>query len=59
MTTDQIVYLVFGCVIAVALVLDLGFLSKKNATISIGQALRQTFIWVLLALAFFIFMWVE
>ncbi len=59
MTTDQIVYLVFGCVIAVALILDLGFLSKKNATISIGQALRQTFIWVLLALAFFIFMWVE
>jgi tellurite resistance protein TerC len=59
MTTDQIVYLVFGCVIVIALTLDLGFLSKKNATISIGQALRQTFIWVLLALAFFIFMWVE
>ncbi len=59
MTTDQIVYLVFGCVIVIALILDLGFLSKKNATISIGQALRQTFIWVLLALAFFIFMWVE
>ena len=59
MTTDQIVYLVFGCVIVIALILDLGFLSKKNAVISIGQALRQTFIWVLLALAFFIFMWVE
>ena len=59
MTTDQIVYLVFGCVIVIALTLDLGFLSKKNATISNGQALRQTFIWVLLALAFFIFMWVE
>ncbi len=59
MTTDQIVYTVFGVVIATALVLDLGFLSKKNATISIKQALRQTFLWVLLALGFFIFMWVE
>jgi len=59
MTTDQIVYLVFGCVISIALVLDLGFLSKKNAVISIAQALRQTFLWVLLAFAFFIFMWIE
>lgn len=59
MTTDQIVYSVFGVVILTALVLDLGFLSKKNATISIKQALRQTFLWVLLALGFFIFMWIE
>jgi tellurite resistance protein TerC len=59
MTTDQLVYLVFGCVIAVALILDLGFLSKKNAVISITQALRQTFLWVMLAFAFFIFMWIE
>ena len=59
MSTDQIVYLVFGCVITIALVLDLGFLSKKNAVISIAQALRQTFLWVLLAFAFFIFMWIE
>jgi tellurite resistance protein TerC len=46
-------------VILIALILDLGFLSKKNTTISIRQALRQTFFWVLLALGFFIFMWVE
>ncbi len=59
MTTDQLVYLVFGVVILIALILDLGFLSKKNAIISIQQALRQTFLWVLLALAFWIFMWVE
>lgn len=43
MTTDQIVYSVFGVVILIALVLDLGFLSKKNTTITIRQALRQTF----------------
>lgn len=59
MTTDQIVYSVFGVVIFTALVLDLGFLSKKNTTITIKQALRQTFLWVLLALGFFVFMWVE
>ena len=59
MTTDQIVYAVFGVVVLSALILDLGFLSKKNTTITIRQALQQTFIWVLLALGFFVFMWVE
>ena len=58
MSKDQIVYSVFGCVIALALVLDLGFLSKKNAIISVGQALKQTFLWVLLALGFFVFIWI-
>lgn len=59
MTTHQIVYLVFGIVLVLALVFDLGLLSKKNAQITIKQALKQTFFWVLLALAFFVFMWVE
>lgn len=58
MNTDQIVYAVFGSVIILALIMDLGFLSKKNAIITIRQALKQTFIWVLLALAFFVFLWV-
>jgi tellurite resistance protein TerC len=59
MSTDQLVYIVFGCIISLALVLDLGFLSKKNTIISVGQALKQTFLWVLLALGFFIFVWIE
>ena len=59
MTTDQIVYLVFGVVVVTALILDLGFLIKKNTTITIRQALQQTFIWVMLALGFFVFMWIE
>jgi tellurite resistance protein TerC len=59
MSKDQIVYSVFGCIIAIALVLDLGFLSKKNAVISVPQALKQTFMWVLLALGFFVFVWIE
>jgi tellurite resistance protein TerC len=59
MSKDQIVYIVFGCIIAIALVLDLGFLSKKNSIISVRQALRQTFLWVLLAIGFFVFLWIE
>ncbi|MEO5563622.1 MAG: TerC/Alx family metal homeostasis membrane protein [Chitinophagaceae bacterium] len=59
MTTDQISYLVFGLVLLLALIFDLGLLSKKNKKITIKQALYQTFFWVGLALAFFIFMWIE
>lgn len=59
MTTDQISYLVFGIVLTLALVFDLGLLSKKGKTITIRQALYQTFFWVGLALAFFVFMWIE
>jgi tellurite resistance protein TerC len=59
MSKDQIVYSVFGFVITIALVLDLGFLSKKNAIVSVSQALKQTFLWVLLALGFFVFVWIE
>jgi tellurite resistance protein TerC len=59
MTIDQTVYLVFGCVLVVALIFDLGLLSKKGKKVSIRQALYQTFFWVGLALAFFVFMWIE
>lgn len=59
MTTHQIVYVVFGIVLILALIFDLGLLNKKNQTISIATALKQTFFWVMLAMAFFIFMWIE
>lgn len=59
MTTDQITYLVFAGVLLLALVFDLGLLSKKNQKVTIRQALFQTFFWVGLALAFFVFMWLE
>jgi tellurite resistance protein TerC len=59
MTTDQLSYLVFGLVLLLALVFDLGLLSKKNKKITIKQALYQTLFWVGLALGFFIFMWIE
>ncbi len=59
MTTDQITYLVFGVVLIVALIFDLGLLSKKGKKVTIKQALYQTFFWVALALAFCVFMWVQ
>ena len=59
MSSHQIVYLVFGIVLVIALVFDLGLLSKKNQVVTIKQALYQTFFWVGLALLFFVFLWVE
>lgn len=59
MTSDQVTYLVFGIVLVIALVFDLGLLSKKEQKVSIRQALYQTFFWVGLAIAFFVFVWVE
>ncbi len=57
MFSDQLTYLVFGIVLLIALVLDLGLLSKKATTISIKKALLQTILWVILALLFFGFLW--
>jgi tellurite resistance protein TerC len=59
MTPDQLTYLIFGILLVLALVFDLGLLSKKNQTITIKQALYQTFFWVALAVGFFVFMWIE
>lgn len=59
MTTEQLSYIVFAGVLILALVFDLGLLSKKNKKVTIRQALYQTFFWVGLALAFMIFVWVE
>jgi tellurite resistance protein TerC len=59
MTPEQITYLVFGIILVVALVFDLGLLSKKNAHITIKKALWQTVFWVSLALGFFVFIWLE
>jgi len=55
MTPEQISYLVFGTVLVLALVFDLGLLSKSSAVVSITKALWQTVFWVLLALGFGIF----
>src|SRR6185436_978069 len=59
MNNDLVTYLVFGGVLILALVFDLGLLSKKNKTVTIKKALYQTFFWVGLAMAFFVFVLVE
>ena len=59
MSVDQITYLTFGLALVIALVLDLGLMSKKNATVSVKTALYQTLFWVLLSIAFAVFLWFE
>ncbi|MBL7701878.1 MAG: TerC/Alx family metal homeostasis membrane protein [Ferruginibacter sp.] len=59
MDKTQLIYLVFGIIIIVSLIVDLGLMSKKDKEVSIKQALYQTFFWVGLALAFCIFFWIE
>lgn len=59
MTAEQITYLVFGGLLVLALVFDLGLLSKKSAHITIKKALWQTIFWVTLAFLFWGFVWYE
>jgi len=57
MSPTQISYLVFGVILLLAVVFDLGLLSKQSAAVTIRKALWQTIFWVALAFAFFGFIW--
>jgi tellurite resistance protein TerC len=59
MDTAQLIYLVFGGVIILALIADLGLLSRKNALITLKTALIQTIFWVALSLGFCGYIWYE
>src|ERR1700754_186007 len=59
MSPSNISYLTFGVVLLLAVIFDLGLLSKKGAVVSIKRALTQTAFWVGLAMAFFGFLWYE
>ncbi len=59
MNSTQLTYLVFGIVLILALVFDLGLLSKKSAHLTSKQALKQTIFWVVLALGFGGYVWYE
>ena len=52
-------YIVFGILLVVALIFDLGLLSKKGTHMTIKKALWQTMFWVILAMGFFVYIWVE
>ena len=59
MDKTQLIYIVFSAVIIVALIFDLGILSKKNQVVSLKAALIQTVFWVMLSLLFCGFIWFE
>ncbi len=59
MDKNLLIYVVFGAVVILALVFDLGLLSKKNTVMTLKNALVQTIFWVALALAFGAFIWFE
>lgn len=59
MLSDQIIYIIFSGLILLALVFDLGLLSKKNSVMTTKSALFQTIFWVTLALSFGAFVWYE
>lgn len=59
MTADQLTYLVFGIVLMLAIVIDLGVFTKKGAAISLKNALWTSIFWIALGLAFGIFVWFE
>ena len=57
MTKIQVIYLVFAAIILIALVFDLGLLSKKNKKIGLKTAIIQTAFWVALSFMFCGFIW--
>jgi len=57
MNHEAVAYLIFGIVVVIALVFDLGLFSKKSTEVSIRTALYQSVFWIVLALAFGVFMW--
>jgi len=59
MTREQVTYLVFGIALVMALVFDLGLLSKRSSVVSTKKALWQTIFWVLLALGVGVFVALE
>jgi tellurite resistance protein TerC len=59
MNASVVTYLIFGLVLILALIFDLGLLSKRSKNVTIKQAFFQTTFWIALALAFFLFVWYE
>lgn len=55
----DITYIVFGIVLLCAVLFDLGLMSKKSKTITIKKAFYQTAFWIVLAMAFGIFIWIK
>ncbi|HET6253464.1 MAG TPA: TerC/Alx family metal homeostasis membrane protein [Puia sp.] len=59
MDRSTVSYLTFGIVLILAVVFDLGLLSRKGTTVSLKKALSLTLFWVTLAMMFFVFLWLQ
>lgn len=59
MSRELVTYITFAGILILALIFDLGLLSKKKTHITIRKALLQTIFWVALALAFMGFVWIQ
>ncbi|HTR28266.1 MAG TPA: TerC/Alx family metal homeostasis membrane protein [Puia sp.] len=59
MDRSSVSYLTFGIVLVLAVVFDLGLLSRKGTTVSMKKALLLTLFWVSLAMLFFVFLWLQ
>lgn len=59
MTPTEWSYVVFGILLVLAIIFDLGLLSKKGKVVSLKQAFFQTIFWVTLGTAYGIFLWFE
>ncbi|TAN15759.1 MAG: TerC/Alx family metal homeostasis membrane protein [Chitinophagaceae bacterium] len=59
MTAKEWTYLIFGIVLLLGLIFDLGLFSKKSSVVSIKKALVQTLFWIGLSVVFFVFVWFE
>jgi len=59
MTATEWSYFIFLIVLFISIIFDLGLLSKRAKSISIKHAFYQTLFWVVLAFAFFVFVWIE
>ncbi len=59
MNNSLLIYLVFSGLVVLALIFDLGLISKKNTVITLKNAIVQTIFWVSLAFAFSVFVWYE
>ncbi|MFL5787362.1 MAG: TerC/Alx family metal homeostasis membrane protein [Flavisolibacter sp.] len=57
MNEDQLIYIVFAIVLTLTITFDLGLLSKSSVETGIKKALYQTLLWVILAFAFWAFLW--
>lgn len=59
MSTNQVIYLVFGIVVLVSVLLDMGLISKKDKVMSLRDATWQSIFWVAISAAFGFFIWYE